>query len=159
MAPPPSAGNLSSLSSRGLSDGVPPSPSACSPAYRRPDWLLFNDFCITPCASAEVVTLFDNQKVPCLLYYSRVSPCWLRKGQSHNPTQAGHAKKPKVKLGFPVAVLACGLLTLLLHAFMHLQTKCFCLLLGLDRPSVKSLCLTSACTLHACRHVLHSLSP
>lgn len=70
VAPPPSAGGLSSA---GLSDGLPPSPSTCSPAYRRPDWLLFNDFCIAPCASAEVLTLFGNQKVPCLLYYSRVS--------------------------------------------------------------------------------------
>ena len=70
VAPPPSAGGLSYA---GLSDGLPPSPSSCSPAYRRPDWLLFNDFCIAPCASAEVLALFGNQKVPCLLYYSRVS--------------------------------------------------------------------------------------
>lgn len=70
VAPPPSVGGLSHA---GLSDGLAPSPSACSPAYRRPDWLLFNDFCIAPCASAEVLTLFGNQKVPCLLYYSRVS--------------------------------------------------------------------------------------
>ena len=73
VAPPASANGLSSASSRHLSDGQPPSPSTSSPAYRRPDWLLFNDFSITPCAPAEVLTLFGNQKVPCLLYYSRVS--------------------------------------------------------------------------------------
>ncbi|KAL0035268.1 hypothetical protein WJX79_009470 [Trebouxia sp. C0005] len=72
VAPPASASGLSSASSRHLSDGQPPSPSTSSPAYRRPDWLLFNDFSITPCAPAEVLTLFGNQKVPCLLYYSRV---------------------------------------------------------------------------------------
>ena len=70
VAPPPSATGLSTAR---LSDGLPPSPSTSSPAYRRPDWLLFNDFCITPCAPAEVLTLFGNQKVPCLLYYSRVT--------------------------------------------------------------------------------------
>lgn len=70
VAPPPHAG---ALSSAGLLEGLPPSPSTCSPGYRRPDWLLFNDFCIAPCASAEVLTLFGNQKIPCLLYYSMVS--------------------------------------------------------------------------------------
>ncbi len=73
VAPPASVTGLSSASSRHLSDGQLPSPSTSSPAYRRPDWLLFNDFSITPCAPAEVLTLFGNQKVPCLLYYSRVS--------------------------------------------------------------------------------------
>ena len=74
VAPPPEAGaDLASSPSRGLSDGLPPSPSSHSPVYRQPDWLLCNDFCIMPCAPAEVVTLFGNQKVPCLLYYSRVS--------------------------------------------------------------------------------------
>ncbi|KAL0054988.1 hypothetical protein WJX82_005488 [Trebouxia sp. C0006] len=72
VAPPASVTGLSSASSRHVSDGQPPSPSTSSPAYRRPDWLLFNDFSITPCAPAEVLTLFGNQKVPCLLYYSRV---------------------------------------------------------------------------------------
>lgn len=72
VAPPASVTGLSSASSRHLSDGQPPSPATSSPAYRRPDWLLFNDFSITPCAPAEVLTLFGNQKVPCLLYYSRV---------------------------------------------------------------------------------------
>ncbi|KAL0035726.1 hypothetical protein WJX77_000104 [Trebouxia sp. C0004] len=72
VAPPASVTGLSSASSRHMSDGQPPSPSTSSPAYRRPDWLLFNDFSITPCAPAEVLTLFGNQKVPCLLYYSRV---------------------------------------------------------------------------------------
>ena len=89
MAPPPSAGGQSHA---GLSDGLAPSPSACSPAYRRPDWLLFNDFCIAPCASAEVLTLFGNQKVPCLLYYSRVSTLLLL--QPPPPPQPPRAHHP-----------------------------------------------------------------
>lgn len=76
VAPPAAEAHagLTSTPSRGLSDGLPPSPTTHSPVYRRPDWLLCNDFCIMPCAAAEVVTLFGNQKIPCLLYYSRVSP-------------------------------------------------------------------------------------
>jgi PAB-dependent poly(A)-specific ribonuclease subunit 2 len=36
------------------------------------DWVLFNDFCIAPTTASDVVTLYGKQKVPCLLYYSRV---------------------------------------------------------------------------------------
>ena len=42
-----------------------------------PCWLLINDFAITPCDPEEVRNLYGEQKMPCLLYYSRVSPhCW-----------------------------------------------------------------------------------
>ena len=37
-----------------------------------PQWLLFNDFAISPMPAEEVRTLYDGQKLPVLLYYSRV---------------------------------------------------------------------------------------
>lgn len=39
-----------------------------------PCWLLINDFAITPCEPEEVRNLYGEQKMPCLLYYSRVRP-------------------------------------------------------------------------------------
>ncbi|KAG0613820.1 hypothetical protein M758_6G131500 [Ceratodon purpureus] len=36
------------------------------------DWVLFNDFCIAPTSASDVVTLYGKQKIPCLLYYSRL---------------------------------------------------------------------------------------
>jgi hypothetical protein len=47
-------------------------------AGRRPQWLLFNDFAISPMPAEEVRRLYDGQKVPVLLYYSRVRPKPLR---------------------------------------------------------------------------------
>lgn len=38
---------------------------------RRAEWLLFNDFCITPTNAAEVTQLYGLQKIPCLLYYKQ----------------------------------------------------------------------------------------
>ena len=40
----------------------------------RANWLLFNDFCITPTNAAEVTQLYGLQKIPCLLYYKEASP-------------------------------------------------------------------------------------
>ena len=37
-----------------------------------PQWLLFNDFSVTPAAPSEVTQLYGVQKVPCLLYYTQV---------------------------------------------------------------------------------------
>jgi len=36
-------------------------------------WLIHNDFCIVPCDGPEVLRLYGEQKVPCLLYYTQVS--------------------------------------------------------------------------------------
>ena len=46
--------------------------SAPSAQRPRPQWLLFNDFAISPMPADEVRRLYDGQKVPVLLYYSRV---------------------------------------------------------------------------------------
>ena len=43
-------------------------------AKQRPQWLLFNDFAISPMPPAEVRCLYDGQKVPVLLYYTQVRP-------------------------------------------------------------------------------------
>ncbi len=40
----------------------------------RANWLLFNDFCVTPTNAAEVTQLYGLQKVPCLLYYKQARP-------------------------------------------------------------------------------------
>lgn len=37
-----------------------------------PQWLLFNDFSISPAPFSEVTQLYGVQKVPCLLYYTQV---------------------------------------------------------------------------------------
>ena len=46
-----------------------------------PQWLLFNDFSVSPAPPAEVTQLYGVQKVPCLLYYTQVRllllPCSL----------------------------------------------------------------------------------
>ena len=49
---------------------------AASPAaaQKPPQWLLFNDFCVWPTTSAEVTQLYGLQKIPCLLYYTKVQP-------------------------------------------------------------------------------------
>ena len=39
-----------------------------------PQWLLFNDFSVSPAPPSEVTQLYGVQKVPCLLYYTQV---WL----------------------------------------------------------------------------------
>ncbi|GBG65163.1 hypothetical protein CBR_g49959 [Chara braunii] len=46
--------------------------SSAGPAGPWGDWVLFNDFCITPTSALEVVATYGKQKVPCLLYYSQV---------------------------------------------------------------------------------------
>uniref|UniRef100_A0A1D1ZYT3 USP domain-containing protein n=1 Tax=Auxenochlorella protothecoides TaxID=3075 RepID=A0A1D1ZYT3_AUXPR len=58
--PPPDAA--------GLSTPHPPAPPA-PPAPS--DWWLFNDFSIQPVPAAEAGELYDGQKVPCLLFYTR----------------------------------------------------------------------------------------
>ena len=45
-----------------------PSPAAVPPAS---DWVLFNDFTVTPTSEQEVLTLYGAAKLPCLLVYSR----------------------------------------------------------------------------------------
>ena len=47
--------------------------NGCRQGPSRPDWLVFNDFHISPCSEEEVGELFGGQKVPCLLYYTQVS--------------------------------------------------------------------------------------
>ena len=37
-----------------------------------PQWLLFNDFRVSPAPPSEVTQLYGVQKVPCLLYYTQV---------------------------------------------------------------------------------------
>ncbi|KAL6766684.1 PAR1 [Auxenochlorella protothecoides x Auxenochlorella symbiontica] len=58
--PPPDAA--------GLPTPHPPAPPA-PPAPS--DWWLFNDFSIQPVPAAEAGELYDGQKVPCLLFYTR----------------------------------------------------------------------------------------
>lgn len=43
-------------------------------AKQSPQWLLFNDFAISHMPAAEVRRQYDGQKVPVLLYYTKVSP-------------------------------------------------------------------------------------
>eukprot|EP00897_Mesotaenium_endlicherianum_P000236 jgi/Mesen1/10212/ME000077S09547 len=43
-----------------------------SSSSSRSEWLLFNDFCITPTTAHEVVSMYGRRKVPCLLFYTRV---------------------------------------------------------------------------------------
>jgi hypothetical protein len=38
-----------------------------------PQWLLFNDFAISPEPPSEVTQLYGVQKIPCLLYYTQVT--------------------------------------------------------------------------------------
>jgi len=44
------------------------------PGYHAWDqgWLIHNDFCIVPCDGAEVMALYGQEKLPCLLYYTRL---------------------------------------------------------------------------------------
>ena len=42
------------------------------PLRQRYEWLVITDFHITPCVREEVGALYGGQKVPCLLFYSRV---------------------------------------------------------------------------------------
>nr|XP_024386798.1 PAN2-PAN3 deadenylation complex catalytic subunit Pan2-like isoform X3 [Physcomitrium patens] len=49
-----------------------PTPVGLGGASTTSDWVLFNDFCIAPTSASDVVTLYGKQKVPCLLYFSRV---------------------------------------------------------------------------------------
>ncbi|BDA40432.1 probable PAN2-PAN3 deadenylation complex catalytic subunit pan2 [Coccomyxa sp. Obi] len=66
--------------SQGHAIGEPDLPKGPSPISlgrgiapgRRAEWLLFNDFSITPTNAAEVTQLYGLQKVPCLLYYKQV---------------------------------------------------------------------------------------
>lgn len=37
-----------------------------------PRWMLFNDFVITETPAGEVQALYGGQKMPCMLYYTRV---------------------------------------------------------------------------------------
>lgn len=34
--------------------------------------MVLNDFCITPVAAAEVSATYGGQKIPCLLFYTKV---------------------------------------------------------------------------------------
>lgn len=46
-----------------------------TPPYSRPqryNWMVFNDFHITPSMPEEVAQLYGGQKLPCLLYYTQV---------------------------------------------------------------------------------------
>jgi len=47
-------------------------PSASLNKSGGPQWLLFNDFSVSPAPPSEVTQLYGVQKVPCLLYYSQV---------------------------------------------------------------------------------------
>jgi hypothetical protein len=38
-----------------------------------PQWLLFNDFAISPQSPSEVTQLYGGQKIPCLLYFTQVT--------------------------------------------------------------------------------------
>ncbi|KAK9865738.1 hypothetical protein WJX84_006968 [Apatococcus fuscideae] len=59
----------------GSGTSLPGTPS--TPSHVRggcnPQWMLFNDFCVTVCSPAEVLQLFGGSKIPCLLYYTRVT--------------------------------------------------------------------------------------
>lgn len=43
----------------------------------RPEWAVFNDFCITPIPASEVLQFYGGQKRPCVLIYTQVG-CRLR---------------------------------------------------------------------------------
>eukprot|EP00967_Tisochrysis_lutea_P005222 scaffold6213_cov20-Tisochrysis_lutea.AAC.3 len=44
------------------------------PDKRAEGWLLFNDFAIMPVDRSEVMASYGAQKLPCMVYYSRVCP-------------------------------------------------------------------------------------
>lgn len=48
------------------------SPTACSRPQRY-NWMVFNDFHITPSMPDEVAELYGGQKAPCLLFYTQAS--------------------------------------------------------------------------------------
>ena len=58
----------------GSGTSLPGTPS--TPSHVRggcnPQWMLFNDFCVTVSSPSEVLQLFGGSKIPCLLYYTRV---------------------------------------------------------------------------------------
>eukprot|EP00271_Cylindrocystis_brebissonii_P019198 TRINITY_DN5748_c0_g1_i3.p1 TRINITY_DN5748_c0_g1~~TRINITY_DN5748_c0_g1_i3.p1 ORF type:complete len:606 (-),score=116.86 TRINITY_DN5748_c0_g1_i3:861-2678(-) len=71
----------SSTSPKNWAPGTSPTDALSSPSPRSrglafgalgSEWLLFNDFCITPTSPQEVVTFYGKGKVPCLLVYTRV---------------------------------------------------------------------------------------
>ena len=58
----------------------PSLPAMLAPPPRRPlqgppapNWLLINDFSLSPCPPSEVRNVYAGQKLPCLVYYTRVS--------------------------------------------------------------------------------------
>ncbi|KAH9536486.1 hypothetical protein CY35_16G002500 [Sphagnum magellanicum] len=52
------------------------------------DWVLFNDFCIAPTSTSEVVTLYGKQKVPCLLYYTQLQERIMENNTSANVSES-----------------------------------------------------------------------
>lgn len=62
----------------GLSVSTQRTASSSNPQLRLPppQWMLFNDFVITETSAAEVQAVYGGQKMPCMLYYTRVS-LWL----------------------------------------------------------------------------------
>jgi hypothetical protein len=66
--------------SMGPSDIATPPPITSTPTAtvgsaappKGDDWLLFNDFCVTPTTAVEARTLYGQHKTPCLLFFQRV---------------------------------------------------------------------------------------
>lgn len=55
---------------RAISVGRVPSAGPNRPGA--PQWLVFNDFSVSPASFSEVTQLYGLQKIPCLLYYTQV---------------------------------------------------------------------------------------
>lgn len=51
-----------------------PTLSRAPSGHQRFNWMMFNDFHITPTLPEEVGELYGGQKLPCLLYYAQVIP-------------------------------------------------------------------------------------
>lgn len=56
----------------GCAGGTAALPHCRGGHHQRYNWMVFNDFHITPSMPEEVAELYGGQKLPCLLYYTQV---------------------------------------------------------------------------------------
>ncbi|CAL5225176.1 g7957 [Coccomyxa viridis] len=81
-----------------------------------PQWLLFNDFSVSPAPPSEVTQLYGVQKVPCLLYYTQVA--------SMDAASAAEAPAPAPVVSFDSFRSLCNTLPLQ-HSKVKLKKPTF----------------------------------
>mmetsp|Transcript_18769 Transcript_18769/g.48144 ORF Transcript_18769/g.48144 Transcript_18769/m.48144 type:complete len:1322 (+) Transcript_18769:261-4226(+) len=96
LPPPPALRQLSATLERGASVDLSPMPNMPMKTgnlltrgwagYDAWDegWLIHNDFCIVPCDGKEVMQLYGQEKVPCLIYYTRLEAVVAAEGKPAN---------------------------------------------------------------------------